>query len=106
MCLCRACKINRNTLQFMLNIDQLRHDYDKPFLELVESFTMIRKPKITPVYTWYNKNNYWCFDLDVIDKLVWIDYVNFHDFFIKNYFIFKEYEIKKYVYKQLIKLVC
>ena len=68
----------------MLNIDNLRYNWEKPFLDLMEGM----KRKVHPDYPhktlWY-KNNEWYFEQDEENGYLWCQYERVWSVFYANY---------------------
>ena len=68
----------------MLNIDKLRHNWEKPFLDLMEGMERRVDPEDSHKIVWY-KDDGWYFELDEeIDRL-WCQYDRVWSFFETNY---------------------
>ena len=68
----------------MLNIDKLRHNWEKPFLELMEGMERKVHPDEPHKTLWY-KNNEWYFEQDEKNGQLWCQIDRVWSFFETNY---------------------
>ena len=89
----------------MLNIDELRYTYEKPFLELMDGMERRVDPEDSHKIVWY-KNDGWYFEQDEKNGDLWCQYDRVWSFFKTNYTP-KDAEIKviiKYLMERHYKL--
>ena len=68
----------------MLNIDELRYTYEKPFLELMDGMERRVDPEDSHKIVWY-KNDGWYFEQDEEIGILWCQYDRVWSFFETNY---------------------
>ena len=68
----------------MLNIDKLRHNWEKPFLELMEGMERKVHPDESHIVLWYKEDG-WYFEQDEKNGTLWCQYDRVWSFFETNY---------------------
>ena len=68
----------------MLNIDLLRHNWEKPFLDLMEGMERRVHPDEPHKTLWYKEND-WYFEQDEKNGNLWCQYGRVWSFFETNY---------------------
>ena len=68
----------------MLNIDKLRHNWEKPFLDLMEGMEIRVHPDEPHRTLWY-KDDGWYFEQDEENGDFWCQYDRVWSFFYSNY---------------------
>ena len=68
----------------MLNIDKLRHNWEKPFLDLMEGMERKVHPDNPNYILWY-KNNQWYFEQGEETSILWCQYDRVWSVFKTNY---------------------
>lgn len=68
----------------MLNIDELRYNWEKPFLELMDGMQMKTHPDKSNYILWY-KNNTWHFEQNEENDILYCSYTKTWSVFQTNY---------------------
>ena len=69
----------------MLNIDNLRYNWEKPFLDLMEGMERKVHPDEPHITFWY-KGDYWYFEQDEKNDVLWCQYGRVWSVFETHYY--------------------